>query len=255
MELKLKSHTHLFPFLWNATWLTVEVGTAFQTLCHQRFEETEIWNFRAEAKDWAGRETMLPSSLQRAWDTASRTLPFFGVKPLHSPIASSGSTKTNPWTVWNGIVPYTRSSCKKHQPIIPISSTNWSAAHGESVYAKTCITIFMATQVSQSGFPNQDTCSGTRKTGIAIPGSPRAPAQHCWISTTQHISHPGWTLARRQGWEHTPEPAGAPQWQYWIKQPTEVLQQLQTPKETLLPDVTFSSPLFHSPKKASLKTC
>lgn len=111
----------------------------------------------------------------------------------------------------------------------------------------------MATQASWSGFPSQDTWSGDRKTGITLPGSPRAPAQHCWIGTTQHISHPCWTLAHRQGWEHKPEPAGASLWQHWIKQSTEALQQLQTPKETLLPDVTFSAPLFQSQKKPHWK--
>lgn len=35
---------------------------------------------------------------------------------------------------------------------------------------------------------------------------------------------------------------------YSIKQPTEVLQQHQTAKETLVPDVTFSSPLFRYKK-------
>lgn len=85
-EAKIKithTHTHLFHLLWNAVWLTVEVEsllTSLPTLCEQRFDETERWNFIAQARDGIGRETVSPSSLQQVWDTAGRTFPLFGEK-------------------------------------------------------------------------------------------------------------------------------------------------------------------------------
>lgn len=176
-----------------------------------------------------------------------------GQNPLHSAIPSSGSTKTNPRTVWNGIVSYTVS--KKHHPSSSSPAQIKELPMKNQIMSRAVSQFVRQLKWAAQVFPS--------KTPDLVTGKQELPSQlhqgHLHSTAEQAPLNIFHTLAELWPTDRDGNTNQSQQEPHndnkWIKQPTEALQQLQTPKETLLPSVTFPSPLFHSQKKTSLKTC